>query len=470
LVKKLLISLLIFSITFFSFNIYIYFVIKRSTDELGSLINLHQVEILREHLLIHAMTAQSYLQSSRHDLLKKEIDALSKNVDQCFSCHHTTRVKSILSNLRTDFKIYSDVAKRYISTGSESIRKDAFKKGDRMVKSINEIVSIATSHVYKKTDIAMKKIKRTQDILFTILVLWPAFISFISLFIIRAFTKPVKSLLIATRSLKNGDLDYRVEGLKDEFAEVGRSFNEMASSLKAQMLNMQRTEQLRVCGEVATGLVHEIKNPLAGIKIAIEALKEESDISEETKDILSKVVREIKRIESLLKGLLDFARPSALHFVPTDINRIIDIALMFSVEKSQNIKVIRDLDESLPPVMADQQKLQQVFLNLIFNAVDAMHGKGTLSIKTSHKPSDRSVIIEVSDTGDGIRKEVIDNIFKPFFTTKPKGTGLGLAITKMIIEQHGGSIGVESFPGRGTTFTISLPCNVTKGVTTIERG
>jgi PAS domain S-box-containing protein len=224
---------------------------------------------------------------------------------------------------------------------------------------------------------------------------------------------------------------------------------------------LQRAERIKEVGEIAVGLAHEIKNPLAGIKSSMEVLYEEAMCSEEDRDVLSKVIREIRRIELLLKDLLNFARPPKPQFSIVDINKILDATFDLSVDKAmlseQNIKVMREMDAGLPATMADPMQLKQVFLNLILNAVEAMRDGGTLRLSTRHEEETHSIMIEIADTGKGIGTDVMDKIFQPFFTTKQRGTGLGLSISKRLIEEQGGAITAQSMPDRGTTFMISLP-------------
>jgi two-component system sensor histidine kinase AtoS len=226
---------------------------------------------------------------------------------------------------------------------------------------------------------------------------------------------------------------------------------------------LQRTEQLKMVGEWAAGLAHEIKNPLAGIKGSVEILIQEPGISEEDRSIGAKAVDEIKRIELLIKSLLNFAKPPQLQLMPTDLNDLLDKTISFSLKhpllssnSSTPINVLRDFEPGLPETMADPMQLQQVFLNLMFNALEAMRGGGTLTVKTSYDAALNSVNIAFADNGKGIEQKTLDQIFQPFFTTKSKGSGLGLAITRRLVEEHGGNIYVDSTPDRGTVFNVSL--------------
>jgi two-component system sensor histidine kinase AtoS len=184
----------------------------------------------------------------------------------------------------------------------------------------------------------------------------------------------------------------------------------------------------------------------------------------EDKEILARVIDEIKRIESLIKGLLNFARPPLPQFVNTDVNTVLDsVASLVLQNQSRtpgaagSIALVRDLDSHLPEILADPMQLRQVFMDLILNAVDAMKDGGSLGIKTRFDAATLSVRVELSDTGRGIDPAVIGKLFQPFFTTKSKGTGLGLAISKRLVEDHGGKISIEQNSAGGATFIITLP-------------
>jgi two-component system sensor histidine kinase AtoS len=216
-------------------------------------------------------------------------------------------------------------------------------------------------------------------------------------------------------------------------------------------------------GEWAATLAHEIKNPLAGIKGSVEVLVEDPNISDDDRALIVKAVNEIKRIELLIKSLLNFAKPPKLQLLPTNLNELLDQTIEFSLrhpslsaKSPAPIQVMKDFDPDLPEIMADPMQLQQVFLNLMFNAIEAMAGGGALAVKTSYDAEFNTTHIAIADSGKGIEKALLDQIFEPFFTTKRKGSGLGLAVTRRLIEEHGGAIYVESTPNRGTVFNISL--------------
>ena len=226
---------------------------------------------------------------------------------------------------------------------------------------------------------------------------------------------------------------------------------------------LQRAEQMKLIGEWAAGLAHEIKNPLAGIKVSVEVLLDDLNVSAEDRAIVLKAVGEIQRIETLLKSLLNFAKPPKLQLSAIDMNDLLDQTITFSLKhpllssnSSMEINIVKDFDGAIPETLADPMQLKQVFLNLALNAIEAMPDGGRLGVKTKYDKNTETIKIDISNTGEGIDKEIIDDIFKPFFTTKSKGSGLGLAITRRIVEQHGGVISVTSDPDKGTVFNISF--------------
>ena len=224
---------------------------------------------------------------------------------------------------------------------------------------------------------------------------------------------------------------------------------------------MQRANQMTLVGQMAAGLAHEIKNPLAGVKVSLDVLAADLELQEEDQEVFARVVNEVNRMEKLLKNFLNYARPPQPHFDLVDVNRLLDsslknVELTISNKKDLSIHFERDLFTGLPQIEADPSQLQQVLLNLLLNAIDTIEGSGTIAASSRMNGSD-CVGIEISDTGKGMSEASLEKIFNPFFTTKTKGTGLGLSICKRLIEQHGGNIEVHSSVDSGTSFVITLP-------------
>jgi len=262
----------------------------------------------------------------------------------------------------------------------------------------------------------------------------------------------------------SASLIYDAEG--KEIASVGiftdlRPRLAMEKKLQETHLQLVSSEKMASLGKLAAGIAHEINNPLAGILIYSSLLMEDLPPDDPKRADLERIVQEASRCKEIVKSLLEFARQTEPKKEPTDINRAINDGLFFLVNQAlfHNIEIIKRLDPNLPYVYGNAGQLKQVFMNIIVNAAEAMHGSGTLTITTSVSPDRNTVLIEFTDTGEGIPEENLTRIFEPFFTTKDvgKGTGLGLATSYGIIEEHGGRISVKSKVGEGTTFTIELP-------------
>ncbi len=230
---------------------------------------------------------------------------------------------------------------------------------------------------------------------------------------------------------------------------------------------MHRIDKLASLGQLASGIAHEIKNPLAGIGSAVQVLSSSIQGNDNRKKVFNEILNQIHRLDGTIRNMLSFARPGLLKLAPTDPNEVIE-AVIFLVRqqlKKQNIETRLDLEKELPKVMIDPQQIQQAVLNVVLNAVEAMASGGILTISMKEKavadPSKKEspifISIVVSDTGPGIPDATMTRIFNPFYTTKPAGTGLGLSITQRIIEEHRGKIDIQSKIGKGTSFIIDLP-------------
>jgi signal transduction histidine kinase len=323
---------------------------------------------------------------------------------------------------------------------------------------------LTSKKLEEQTQAAFQEISQAKKCLYVIMATVPLMAIMLSIVFIHGFTKPLSELLAATRSLKAGNLNYRIGDLRHEFGEVAASFNVMAASLKEHFLRMQWAEQIVVLSEMAGGLAHEIKNPLAGIKASVEVISRDHSVSTDNRDILLKVIDQIRKIEVILKSLLNFARPPKPQFMLVDFNSVVDATVSlaerhpaFSSRDGNKIAIMKNFDPQLPAITADPLQLQQVFLNLLINSAEAMPENGNITIQTSSTENGRFIQAKMIDTGHGIEDTTIDKVFQPFFTTKAHGTGLGLAITKELIKQHGGDICVENNHDRGVSFTIVLP-------------
>jgi signal transduction histidine kinase len=220
-------------------------------------------------------------------------------------------------------------------------------------------------------------------------------------------------------------------------------------------------------GELASGIAHEIRNPLAGMQGAIQILAEGFPKEDPRREVTDEIQKQIYRLERLVKDLLNYAKPVPTNYLPTDINQLVDKVLSFFMVqqgRSVDFRIEKKLFSSLPRTMIDPNSMEQAFLNIVLNAQKAMPKGGTFTVATVplYKGKDdgrevQEIQIIFKDTGMGISRENLHKIFNPFFSTRSEGTGLGLSITKNIVEQQGGRIEVESTVNVGTQFIITLP-------------
>jgi two-component system NtrC family sensor kinase len=314
----------------------------------------------------------------------------------------------------------------------------------------------------------------------------------------RYVTRPVRELVKGTRKVAEGDLDYSIsiKG-EDEIAQLASSFSRMTSDLRKADLELvewgktleqkveERTEELiktenqliqsdkvASLGKLAAGVAHEINSPLTGILTYSSLLLKEKKEGDPDREDLEVIVNETNRCKNIVKGLLDYARQTAPQKVLSDINELVtkSIDLISHQASLQNVMVEKKTHPDLPKIMIDLGQIQQVFINILLNAIEAMPQGGTLTVWTGIV--DDMIAVRFTDTGVGIPKENLPKILDPFFTTKEqgKGTGLGLSVSYGIIERHKGKLEVKSKVGKGTTFTVKLPVNEKASQTEKEGG
>jgi hypothetical protein len=304
-----------------------------------------------------------------------------------------------------------------------------------------------------------------------------AFLSFVlGLLFLRVINVPINKLTETMKKVEEGDLNVRVNvRSRDEIGSLAENLNIMIEKLnvarkEAEQYHqelIQRANRMASIGELASGIAHEIRNPLAGIQGAIQILADGFPKEDSRREITDEIQKQIYRLEQLVKDLLNYARPVPTNYLPTDINQLVEKVLSFFVSqrgRKEDILIEKKFSSSLPMTMIDPNSMEQAFLNIILNAQKAMPKGGTLRVSTlllnreedSKEDGHRRIQIVFEDTGIGISEENLPKIFNPFFSTRPEGTGLGLSITKNIIEQHGGEIGVESRVHVGTKFSITL--------------
>jgi signal transduction histidine kinase len=337
--------------------------------------------------------------------------------------------------------------------------------------------------------------------------------------------RPIRKMIRTLRNIEDGKLSERMDADKnDEFGILAKSFNHMLESLKSaqeeiehsHLEQMQKASRLASLGEIISGIAHEVKNPLTGISCAVQVLQSDFDESDSRKVVTSEILNQINRLDKIVKDLLSFAKPKPPQFMRAKINDVMEKALFFVYPeaKKQKIAVDTDIEMDFPEMRMDPDQIQQVFLNLMINALQATPPGGSFGISIKMKNleeirqkidnpmdsnqaptesweeiqaarvridalrltleklaprkygpllidekagSNKMLEIRFQDSGKGISPIDIESIFKPFFTKKTKGTGLGLFISQKIIQEHGGDITVRSEVGKGSVFTVYLP-------------
>jgi len=280
-------------------------------------------------------------------------------------------------------------------------------------------------------------------------------------------THPIVELAEANRRLAQGDMSVRVEPYgRGEISLLGRSFNNMAETMLATERELLQKEKLASMGQLAAGVAHELNNPLSTILLYSDVMYKDASEGDQRREDLKMIMDEAQRCKIIVADLLNFARQQEILAQDTDLPALVGEVLIKVNHRKRfdKIQIVREFSPDLPHIQADPAQLQQVFINLLNNAADAMESGGTITI--SAEPLDaKTVEIRVKDTGSGITPENLEKLFTPFFTTKPagKGTGLGLSIVYGIIKMHYGQIHAQSQVGQGTTIVITLPVRLPDG-------
>ncbi|HWI41804.1 MAG TPA: ATP-binding protein, partial [Verrucomicrobiae bacterium] len=299
-------------------------------------------------------------------------------------------------------------------------------------------------------------------------------------YLARRYTEPIHRLVAGVKKVSSGDLSvtFPTGGL-DEIGELSATFNEMVVKLREREhleKRLYEAEHLSKVGQLASGIAHEIRNPLNYISLAVDHLKTEIGQAcgrrEDLTELLDKIKEEVRRVNYMVINFMNYGRPLKLRPAPVSYGELVGRVLPILAEKlgEQRIRVETEIPGDLPRMQADPELLRNCLFNFLINAGDAMPDGGVVTLGASYDTESGMFALTFRDHGKGIEPEDLPRIFQPYFTTKEAGIGLGLAITERIIREHGGSISVESTPGQGTVFTVSLPQRPpAAGLTTHER-
>jgi two-component system NtrC family sensor kinase len=318
-----------------------------------------------------------------------------------------------------------------------------------------------------------------------------AIFGIVALILFHFLERPVKELVLGTKRISGGDLDHFIDvTTNDEMGHLAASFNQMTldlqnarkqiqegirnlehkveertRELKTTQSQLLQSEKLAAVGALAATVAHEINNPLTGVYTYIRLMERKieqgqygSEDIAKYKGYLDTMRREVERTTAIVQNLLDFTRPKDPVRKPMDLVKVMEesLALISNKLSLTNIEVVKLLNP-LPEIQADPAHMKQVFLNLLINACEAMEEGGTLTIRSDNHPEANTVTMSVRDTGSGIEEKDLARIFDPFFSTKKKGTGLGLSVVNGIVTRHNGKVEIDSAPGKGTDFRVTLP-------------
>jgi signal transduction histidine kinase len=279
--------------------------------------------------------------------------------------------------------------------------------------------------------------------------------------------RPMLELQEKITQVGQGDLNVKVNfaDRNDEIGDLGRNFNRMVEQLRSNReeieclhrTQMSRAEHFSTLGELATGLAHEIRNPLAGIAGVVEIIARDLPPTSPAKAVVKDVRHEISQINRIITDLLDTARPRSPQVRAADLNTTVEHSVMLARQQALSKPITIDFHKNpgLPEVPHDGDQIHQVLLNLLLNAIQAIDGPGVIKVELDEVGPRAAV--RITDSGRGIPAENLPDIFKPFYTTKGNGTGLGLSLAKRIVEEHHGTLEVTSAVGKGTQMTVYLP-------------
>ncbi len=391
-----------------------------------------------------------------------EIDNKVKNTLESIESAKDNITRAIgeenLGRLKTYLKGYAKAVEEVRSHGVSDTESEMELRAKG--KELREFSQTITELERKNVNAIILKSKEILFVSFLVILLLSVFGGH---FISQKIVESMREIERLALSISKGTFE-KLDTIKsdnDECASVIRAMNMMSDELKNREDEIIQSKKLASLGILTAGVAHELRNPLNNISMVAQNFVEMHDsLSRDQRiELMARVEEETKRIEEIVKNLLDFAKPKVANLKEADINGTISkaVKLMQNTLDISNIELNLSLDSSIPHVFIDKSQMQQVLVNLILNAVQAMSPGGKLSIKTQAGAED-SVTIEVTDTGKGIPHEFLPYIFDPFFSTKGvEGTGLGMSISYAIIRNHKGNIKVESTVNAGTTFTIDLP-------------
>ena len=423
---------------------------------------------------------------------------VDKKAEACFKCHSEARPLDRLARSERSRIFFSEhsedphgvnhrvlgiINPMYNDSGCSSAACHAHPRSQKVLGVIDVTMDLS------EADNLIASARRKVMVVSVVSVL--AIFIIVTLILFHFIERPVKELVLGTKRISGGDLNHFIDvTTNDEMGYLARSFNQMTMNLqnahkeiqegirnlenkveertrqlKATQSQLLHSEKLAAVGALAATVAHEINNPLTGVYTYIRLMERKiaqgqygpEEIAK-FKGYLDTMRREVERTTAIVQNLLDFTRPKEPARKPMNLIKVMDesLALISTKLSLGNIVVVKLLNP-LPEIQADPAHMKQVFLNLLVNACEAMEEGGTLTIRSDYHPDTNTVTISVRDTGVGIEEKDRARIFDPFFSTKAKGTGLGLSVVNGIVTRHNGKMEIDSAPGKGTDFRVTLP-------------
>jgi two-component system NtrC family sensor kinase len=430
------------------------------TDDLfQTILELRRVE--KNFFLYHQAAslneAETYLAHAKniYQSHESEILRLKKHLKQPDFSHSLARYQEILAQIKAKVpQQNAAMANQIFAPLEDSLRHQG-----------QELLNI-TEKWEKDERLQIDRLFQRAMILFIIsVVVFLALGIVVAFYLSRMLVQPLLQMQHAMDKIAHGDFTRLPESGRssEEFFALFRAFNRMIHELEVHQDQLVQSRKIAAVGTLTSGIAHELNNPINNIVLTAESLKEDfrNMSPDESLGLIQDILVQSERAAEIVKGLLDFSRTEHPEFEALNISTVIQdtLKLVRNQLTLSGINVEEDMPADLPPIYGENKSLQQVFLNLFINAIQAMLDGGTLGVRARLSGDGRWMVIDVQDTGVGIDPEHLSQIFDPFYTTKQvgRGTGLGLSVTYGIVEKHGGHIEVKSRKGEGATFTVTLP-------------
>ena len=453
----------------------------RSIGQLSILAESHRIQALRTDLASGSVRIQRDLLRHMvfdHDHMSDEyigsMQRFEESLRRCGACHHVSAIQDKLTDIGEMAHEYKHLAGQFFSVEDLSeepllqhLQYEMRDRAERLVWKTTKMVDEAAFHLEQKSHHVAASVRYAWRVLSMTVVVALIFGGIVAFHLERHLTKPVGALLEGIARARKGDRTSQFSIHADkEFRILAQAFEQAYEDMNNAHDGVLQAEKLAAVGKLASGVAHEVSNPLASISSIAQMMRRRCNSDDQAEEIRL-ILEQVDRISKIVRDLLEFSRPMANNRRDTiQVSELLDQAatLMRYDKRASKIDIVCHHDPNLRPVYGEPDRLLLVFTNIVINACDAVHssgdGSGILEISTRQK--DSRVMIRFKDSGPGMTRDEIDHAYEPFFTTKDpgSGTGLGLWICYQVIQRHEGTIRIDSSAGQGTIVTVELPCNV----------